>query len=62
VIESILKDLDMSVKDFSEIYLENPSRMFKAVVADRTKFKTVWDESRLTTPEELQTIIDQLAS
>ena len=48
MIEAILKDLDMSVKEFNELYLENPSRMYKAVVNDRTKFKVIWDESRLT--------------
>lgn len=33
--------------------------MYKAVVSDRTKFKVIWDESRLTTPLELQDIIDK---
>ena len=53
LIESILRDLDMSVEDFNAIYEENPSRMYKAIVRDRTKFKVVWDESRLTQPIEL---------
>ena len=60
LIESILYDLDMSIQDFSQIYEENPSRMYKAIVKDRTKFKTIWDESRLTNPEALQTTIDSL--
>jgi phosphoacetylglucosamine mutase len=54
LIESILWDLDMSIQDFMNIYEENPSRMYKAIVKDRTKFKVVWDESRLTQPIELQ--------
>lgn len=33
--------------------------MYKAIVTDRTKFKVIWDESRLTTPLELQDIIDK---
>lgn len=48
VLEAIMKDLDMSIEDFSKIYEENPSRTYKAVVKDRTKFKVIWDESRLT--------------
>jgi phosphoacetylglucosamine mutase len=58
VIESILQDLDMSIQDFNNIYDENPSRMYKAIVKDRTKFKVIWDESRLTSPEALQEFID----
>ena len=53
LIESILRDIDMSIQDFLSIYLENPSRMYKAVVRDRTKFRVIWDESRLITPAEL---------
>lgn len=36
--------------------------MYKAVVKDRTKFKVIWDESRLTEPIELQDKIDELVS
>ena len=50
LIESILQDLDLNILDFSKLYEENPSRMYKAVVKDRTKFKVIWDESRLTEP------------
>jgi phosphoacetylglucosamine mutase len=62
LIESILRDLGMSIEDFSTIYEENPSRLNKAIVKDRTKFKTIWDESRLTTPEGLQAKIDELVA
>lgn len=62
LIESILRDLDLSITDFAAIYEENPSRMFKAVVKDRTKFKVIWDESRLTQPIELQNTIDALVA
>jgi phosphoacetylglucosamine mutase len=36
--------------------------MYKAIVKDRTKFKVIWDESRLTHPIELQETIDKLVS
>ncbi len=36
--------------------------MYKAIVKDRTKFKVVWDESRLTQPIELQDKIDELVA
>lgn len=62
LIESILRDLDMSIQDFMSIYEENPSRMYKAIVKDRTKFKVIWDESRLTQPIELQQKIDELVA
>jgi len=53
LIEAILFDLDMNIQQLSELYEENPSKLWKAQVADRTKFKTIADESRLTEPEEL---------
>lgn len=53
LLEAIMRDLDMSIQDFAGIYEENPSRNYKAVVRDRTKFKPIWDESRLTQPIEL---------
>ena len=58
VIESILYDLDMSIVKFDKIYSENPSKLHKIKVDDRTKFKTIDDESRLTHPSELQDLID----
>ena len=49
----------MSIQQFAQIYQENPSRLWKAKVNDRTKFKTIDDESRLTEPSELQDEIDK---
>ncbi|CDW79108.1 phosphoacetylglucosamine mutase [Stylonychia lemnae] len=60
LLEAIMRDLDMSIQDFALIYEENPSRNYKAVVKDRTKFKVIWDETKLTQPIELQEKIDQL--
>jgi phosphoacetylglucosamine mutase len=62
LIESILRDLDLSIEDFNSLYEENPSRMYKAIVRDRTKFKVIWDESRLTEPAALQQKIDELVA
>jgi phosphoacetylglucosamine mutase len=53
LIEAIMMDLDMSIKDLAHIYIESPSRMYKAVVSDRSKFKTIWEESKLIQPIEL---------
>ena len=53
MIEAIMRDLNMSIDDFYKLYLENPSKTYKAVVINRTHFKTISDESRLTEPIEL---------
>lgn len=50
LIEAILFDLDLSVDQFSKIYEENPSRLYKINVKDRSKFVTIDDESRLISP------------
>lgn len=59
MIEAILRDKGMSISSFSQIYKEYPSRMFKVKVHDRSLFKTIKDESRLTNPIELQNFIDK---
>lgn len=53
MIESILRDKGMSIDEFSNIYKDYPSRMFKIKVHDRGMFKTIKDESRLTEPVSL---------
>ena len=58
MVEAVLWDKGWSVRSFSKMYEENPSRMFKIKVPDRTIFKPVWDETRLTEPIELQHFID----
>ncbi len=52
-IECILKDLDYSIQDFADIYQENYALVTKAIVDDRTKFKVVWNETKITDPIEL---------
>lgn len=58
MIEAILRDKGMSIEQFSQIYKEYPSRMFKVKVNDRSMFKTIKNESRLTEPLALQAFID----
>ena len=48
MIEAVLRDTDRSIDEFSSMYQEFPNKMFKAVVANRTSFKTTWDEATLT--------------
>lgn len=59
MIEAILRDKGMQIGRFYELYKDNPSQMFKIKVADRTIFKTIWDESRLENPLTLQAFVDQ---
>ena len=53
MIEAVLRDRDFSIDMLSSQYEEYPNRMYKAVVVDRTSFKTTWDESRLVDPTAL---------
>ena len=50
MIEAVLIDMDLTTEKFSALYKENPWKMFKAIVSDRTKFTVIKDESRLTNP------------
>mmetsp|Transcript_1344 Transcript_1344/g.2168 ORF Transcript_1344/g.2168 Transcript_1344/m.2168 type:complete len:126 (+) Transcript_1344:1104-1481(+) len=50
MIEAVLRDTDQSIDTFSDMYQEYPNKMYKAVVASRTSFKTTWDEATLTQP------------
>ena len=52
-------DLDMSIQQFAGLFQENPCRLFKCIVSDRTKFKPNDDETRLIEPKELQDEIDK---
>lgn len=40
MIEAVLTDRDFDVAKFSAMYEEFPNKMYKAVVANRTGFKT----------------------
>ena len=56
--EAAMRDLDMSIEDFKNLYTELPSRMFKCQVYDRFIFETIEDESRLKEPVAVQEMID----
>jgi phosphoacetylglucosamine mutase len=58
VLECILYDLDYTIQDFVGIYSENPNRLYKIKVDDRSIFKPIADESRLTEPAEIQQAVD----
>lgn len=53
--ECILYDNDMSIKQFNNIYIENPAIQLKVRGIDRTKtvFKTTSDETKLIEPIEI---------
>ena len=53
MIESVLRDKDFSVKQFSKLYKDLPNKTTKAVVKDRNQFLTTWDESSLIQPAPL---------
>ena len=58
MIEAVLRDRDFSLDFFNAVYKENPNKMYKVVVRDRTKWKTTWDETRLLEPSMFQGYID----
>jgi phosphoacetylglucosamine mutase len=59
MMEAVMRDLDLNIKQVLELYKENPSLLTKAEVKDRTSFKTTWDEQRLVEPSSLQDYIDE---
>ena len=61
-IETILYDLDMSIQQFAELYSENPSKLWKAVVPDRLVFVPNFNETRLEAPKHMQDKIDELVA
>ena len=50
LVEAALRAKNYSIDNFCNLYKENANKMFKIQVKDRTAFKTIWDESRLTEP------------
>jgi len=53
MVEAILCDKDYSVTMFCNVYKDAPSKMFKAVVLQKNRFCTNWDETKLTKPLRL---------
>ena len=62
MIESVLCDKDFSIQHFVDLYQDLSNQTLKVKVANRTAFKTTWDESRLTQPIELQEFIDKVSN
>lgn len=58
-VEMLLMHYGWTVEDWaSNLYTDAPSCQLKVKVKDRTIFKTIFDETRLTAPSSLQTEID----
>nr|XP_039270850.1 phosphoacetylglucosamine mutase-like [Styela clava] len=62
VVEAILCNRDWSIKEWSQIYTELPNRQLKVKVKDRSVVKTTDAERKLTNPEGLQALIDDVVS
>lgn len=58
VLESIMYDMDYSIQYVSQMYVENPQKLYKIEVPDRSIYKTNDDESRLLAPKQIQDKID----
>jgi len=58
MLEAVLRDKDYSIQMLTNIYKENPSTCFKATVANKRRFVTNWDETKLDEPQRLQDIVE----
>ena len=59
MVEAVLRDRDLSVAQFKEIFKEVPSNRFRAPVDDRQNFKLNPEGTSLIDPFTLQNFIDQ---
>ena len=59
MVEAILRDRDLSVAQFKEIFKETPSNRFRAPVVDRQNFRLNPEGTALIDPFALQNYIDQ---
>ncbi|ORY08426.1 Phosphoacetylglucosamine mutase [Basidiobolus meristosporus CBS 931.73] len=62
LVEAILTHRQWSLKEWDQAYTDLPSRLVKVVVDDRTIFKTTKADTVLTSPEGLQSKIDELVA
>ncbi|KAJ2312383.1 hypothetical protein IWW54_002115 [Coemansia sp. RSA 2705] len=60
LVEAILICKDWTLSQWNAAYTDLPSRLLKVVVADRTIFKTTNAEQTLTSPADLQNVVDSL--
>ena len=58
LVEAAMLVKGWTIADWQKLYTELPSRQVKVTVPDRTKIKTVYDETRVTEPAALQSRID----
>ena len=61
-VEAVLALKGWSIQQWDAVYTDLPSRQCKLPVANRTAIITVDDETRLTSPPELQAAIDALVA
>lgn len=59
-VEAILSEEEMTLATWDSLYEELPSRQLKVKVCDRSIFKTIDADTKLTHPQNLQSEIDQL--
>ena len=59
-ISYVLQELDISPKQWYELFHKIPARTYKLVVKDKSIFRTTPDESRLIEPPQLQQQLDDI--
>ena len=57
LMEALMSYKDYSLQMLHNLYAEMPSTMVKLEVANKHKFRTSWDESRLIDPQRLADVI-----
>jgi len=60
LVEAAMLVKGWTIAEWRNLYTELPSRQVKVTVPDRTKIKTVYDETRVTEPAALQPRIDAI--
>lgn len=58
LMEALMSSKDYSLVMLSNLYKDRPSDMLKIEVANKHKFRTNWDETKLTDPQRLADIIE----
>ena len=61
-VETVLTVLGLNVEQWDNLYQDLPSRQGKIAIADRTLIKCTQDETRIISPESLQTEIDEIVA
>jgi phosphomannomutase len=61
MVECALRDKDLSMKQFLDLYRESPNKIVTVNVKDRTQFKCDTSGTKLSQPQLLQDVIDFFA-